>query len=238
MNACHRLGNTDAARFAVKVFAKYPKLPRMHPVFFGIRNELREKGNKARFNDIVGLITFSEGGHPAVRMTTGTCDPGLPWILKPFVPAGAAILVPGLHYNIWRLGTRKKVGRYKNVKIMRQDGSIVTIYRDKNKTGKIELNKDVKQKGNFEIQFHPMYGQFVGRYGAGCQGPNNKGAYDEIIECIEDYDESTGVHNRYSYVLLGRVGDVSLYPSSILTPLYDAGIESPYRGLKTPTGVA
>jgi len=122
---------------------------------------------------------------------------------------------------------------------MRQDGSSMKIYRDKNRSGKIELSKDVAQKGNFEIQFHPMYGKKVGRYSAGCQGPNNLEAYHEIMSVPIAYDRRTEQHNRYSYALLGLQGNADIILAEILTPLYNAKILTPPEGsLISPSAIA
>ena len=107
--------------------------------------------------------------------------------------------------------------------MLRQNGSSCLIYRDKNRDGKVQ-RWEPTQRGNFEIQFHPMVGKKgksarVGRWSAGCQGPNDIEAYWQIVDIVENYDLETDSRNRISYLLMGKIGDSSNYPQEFLKPL-------------------
>lgn len=215
---CYPISEHNAKKFTANMLESL-ELHNLTPILFGIRDE----SHVNTFNDIVG-IQYWENNIPKVLVTSGTTDPGLPWILKPMRLGGSAILATGLHQDIWRLGNRKSIGKnYKNIIVFRQDGSSCKIYRDKNKDGKVQPYEPI-QNGNFEIQFHPMSGKRgqsarVGYWSAGCQGPNDYEAYKQIRGVAIDYDKKTKKRNRYSYLLMGRIGDQSNYPEELLKPL-------------------
>lgn len=123
-------------------------------------------------------------GEIFIEVTSGTTNPGTP-TLKQFEKVnkdGAAVLVPGWYYNVWKYG--KHNGK---VAALLQLGNKVTVSRDTDKDDDSEVTSNI-QSGYFGINFHPNTydltkpsGTSIGWWSAGCQVVNNISKYNTFI---------------------------------------------------------
>ena len=113
-----------------------------------------------------------------------TVDPGIPYLLKPIMPKGTAIVVPGQYINVWQLGKHK--GKYDALVQINN----ITIVRDNNKDMLLDINSDFRDTGLFGINCHraSSFGieEFVGVYSAGCVVHKDPVQYNKLIKVCKE----------------------------------------------------
>ena len=128
---------------------------------YGIRSGRRTN----KFDDIIGVTYRNE--YNAFRCEYPcTLDPGLPWLLSPMDPGGAAAIYPGQYRGVWQMGSFR--GRRALLQIRP-----ITVYRDNNKDAVFDYNPDSRTIGMYGIFAHPHFQRTVradnvGTSSAGC----------------------------------------------------------------------
>jgi len=145
---------------------------------------IRSSNKKAgKFDDTQILFWFYK--HQLNRMIFDvTVDPGIPYLLKPLNPKGAAIVKPGQYRNIWSLGKHK--GKYDALIQVRN----ITVMRDSNKDSMINDHLDFWELGIFGINCHRASAytirERVGYYSAGCVVHKDPKQYDKFIKVCKE----------------------------------------------------
>ena len=162
------------------VFPKSPKSDFYQLNIFGIRSTDNTSG---KYSDVIGIIRKTsvlpvtqeittpyhvrkcDQGY-VVELFVGTTKPGIPNLLKPVNPKGAAIVVPGFYPNVWIRGLHK--GKYP---ALVQSGHF-KVYRDNNKDSIADYAGPIFDSSGDGINLH--HGSitpsiFIGLYSAGCQ---------------------------------------------------------------------
>lgn len=89
---------------------------------------VREGKNTDEFDDVL-WVCFLENGSKKAYSFPCTADPGLPYLLNPMNPGGAAAIAPGQYRACWEYAPKWLHGRYD---CLRQVGNI-SYYRDNNR---------------------------------------------------------------------------------------------------------
>jgi hypothetical protein len=120
------------------------------------------------FNDRRILLEFVNGEPIISNNWLATSKSGKKYTDNPLTPNGAARIAFGQYKNVWYIGMH--IGPSAKVKHegLIQDGN-VSIYRDKNKNGKIDRG-DLIQTGNFGLNQYAANGNpaKIGGWSAGC----------------------------------------------------------------------
>ena len=161
----------------------------------GIRNH---EDTPDKFDDKFYLMK----GEKLILDTSGTTNPGVKILkggFKKFNSKGAAVVQANrIYYNLWIPGLHRG-----KVEALRQQGALITIFRDGNGNGKSE-EIGPKTNGYYGINFHPdqynIYGvdkesDRIGAWSAGCQVCNDMKAYKKIIKLTKG-------QRRVTYALL------------------------------------
>jgi len=134
----------------------------------GIRKD--NPGTNA-FDDLMAMFWKFEGNW-TLRLFPCTTDPGLKTLNTPVNPRGTAIVKEGHYPNLWNIGLHQ--GKYKALKQIND----ITVYRDNNKDGVLDMTHGTEQTGLFGINCHRANsnGQSiqVGGWSAGCQVLQNQ----------------------------------------------------------------
>ena len=161
----------------------------------GIRSDNPEPNT---FDDVMWVFWKWQGTwhYRKYRITT---DPGLTYLLNPIHPAGTAILKPGQYRQSFRLGKHK--GVYDALVQARP----VTVIRDNNRDGILNVQSSREQTGFFGINIHraTLQGEsrYVNNWSAGCQVFANAVEYDEFIRICKLARVEWG--EGFTYTLIG-----------------------------------
>ena len=121
-----------------------------------------------------------------------TTNPGLPYLLQPMNPKGAAIVVPGQYLSVFKKGLHH--GEYPAL----VQCAPITVVRDNNKNSKLDYDGE-KESGMFGINYHRgskfTLSKIIGKNSAGCQVHMNTKYFEEIFMWL--IDES--IKNGYEY---------------------------------------
>jgi len=145
---------------------------------------VRSNNTKAgKFDDAQVLFWFYNDSLNYMKFDV-TVDPGIPYLLKPLNPKGAAIVVPGQYIGVWRLDKHK--GKYD---ALVQVGNI-DVARDGNKDSILDLNYDSYDEGLFGIYCHMASSltikEYVGYYSAGCVVHQDPVKYKKFIKLCKE----------------------------------------------------
>lgn len=143
---------------------------------FGIRSENR---NANYFDDYLCIAYQSVTGREELCTFPATLDPGLPWLLSPMNPGGAAAICPGQYRQVWRLG------QFRNRPALIQINNF-KIYRDSNRDAILDLNPSQTTTGLYGIFLHShmqkrIIAYEVGTSSAGCVVPQSDTDFDKTI---------------------------------------------------------
>lgn len=161
----------------------------------GIRSDNPEPNT---FDDVMWVFWKWQGTwhYRKYRITT---DPGLTYLLNPIHPAGTTILKPGQYRQSFRLGKHK--GVYDALVQARP----VTVIRDNNRDGILNVQSSREQTGFFGINIHraTLQGEsrYVNNWSAGCQVFANAVEYDEFIRICKLARVEWG--EGFTYTLIG-----------------------------------
>lgn len=126
-----------------------------------------------------------------------TTKPGIPNLLKPVNPKGAAVVVPGQYIDVWSKGLHK--GKYP---ALVQTGTF-QIYRDNNKDSIVDYTgpKNIS-KGDGINCHHGAINKslIIGLYSAGCQVHMNAKNFEDIFMWTIDNAIKNGM-SKFTYTL-------------------------------------
>lgn len=133
-----------------------------------------------------------------------TTDPSPYYLRNPIEPAGTAVLKPGQYTGAYSLDIHKR-GKPGAHKALCQRNATVTIYRDNQRNGLLNLDPNTIENGMFGINIHrgPRNGNWDDHnthYSAGCQVFSDDRKFDEFLKICEIGAKSFG--NKFTYTLL------------------------------------
>lgn len=150
------------------------------------------------FNDWLCVLFYTHGA-PHCFCFPATTDPGVYWRKHPMNTDGTAVLAPGQHRGLWRLGQHQ--GRYKALVQHRA----APVYRDNNRDGVIDLAGD-PVPGIYGINCHRARGtgvtENVDRFSAGCQVLADARDFKLLISLCEIAAPRFG--DTFTYTLLNE----------------------------------
>lgn len=157
----------------------------------GIRNRI---GRPNYYEDTISVYYLNEIGKWIVHHFLATTRPGLPSLLNPSNPKGAAILAAGQYVSAWHIGLHK--GRYPAL----VQSEPVKVFRDNNKDAM--FNKINPEWGLFGINIHKasFYSRVVGQDSAGCQVIRSASNYENFMDLCFEARKYWG--NNFTYTLL------------------------------------
>ena len=146
------------------------------------------------FDDTIATYSYN-GSYWTSRYYPATTRPGLPNLLKPVNPKGAAIVVPGQYKDVYQ------IGGFKGYMALRQVGQL-RVYRDNNKDSQFDHNSATIESGHFGIHIHKagIWSKLVGQNSAGCQVFQKAKDYEEFMNQCSAVADKYG--NKFTYTLL------------------------------------
>jgi len=166
----------------------------------GIRNSETKGEVTNRFDDCV-TISYKKDGEWKFFCFEATTDPGDDYMDNPIVEEkGCAILKPGQYRGSHKI--RLHGGKYTALG-QKKD---VTVYRDRNKDGKYDLNESTTDTGLFGINIHRATSRagktstYIDKWSAGCQVIASNDNWHEFLNICQ---EARSIHgNSFSYTLI------------------------------------
>lgn len=133
-----------------------------------------------------------------------TTDPSLHYLRRPIHPDGTAILKPGQYRGVYRLDIHGR-GRPGAHKALCQRLGDVTVFRDANRDGRLDIDGAPEQTGRFGINLHrgPRNAGWEPAntlYSAGCQVFADDRHFAEFLQKCAHGAAAFG--NRFTYTLL------------------------------------
>lgn len=133
-----------------------------------------------------------------------TTDPSLNYLHNPINPRGTAILKEGQYKATYKIDIHNR-GRTGGHKALCQRLGEVTVYRDSNRNGKLDIMPETEETGKFGINIHkgPRGATWEPKntiYSAGCQVFADERHFDEFIKKCEFGRQAFG--NSFTYTLL------------------------------------
>ena len=166
----------------------------------GVRNS--ETGNQVtnKFDDCV-TISYKKNGEWKFFCFPATTDPGDDWTDNPWIDEiGCAVLRPGQYRGSHKI--RLHGGKYTALG-QKKD---VTVYRDRNKDDKYDLNESNTDTGLFGINIHRATSKpgktstYINKWSAGCQVI---AANDDWHKFLAICEKARDIHgNSFSYTLI------------------------------------
>jgi hypothetical protein len=161
----------------------------------GIRSDNRKPDS---FDDWIAVM-WKYKGNWSFQLYEATTDPGLFWLKNPMNPKGTAIVKEGQYAG------SHKMGKHNNeYKALQQIGNI-TVIRDYNRDGTLDINTGREETGNdFCINIHRarLNGKsiIVDKWSAGCQVFADSFQFDQFIKMCEQAVTYWG--NSFTYTLI------------------------------------
>jgi len=165
----------------------------------GVRNA--STGNKVtnKFDDCV-TISYKKEGKWKFFCFEATTDPGDNWMDSPMLEKGCAVLKEGQYRGSHKL--RLHGGKYLALGQTKE----VTVYRDRNKDDRYDLNESTTTTGLFGINIHratALEGKtstYVDKWSAGCQVIASNDDWKKFLAICEKARDIHG--NSFSYTLI------------------------------------
>lgn len=156
---------------------------------------IRDTASVNTFNDTF-VMFWKYKGHWSAFFRPGTTDPGTYWLNNPMNTHGTAILKEGQYRGAWKLG--KHQGKYTAL-VQRKE---VTVIRDGNKDGVLDIEGGYEDKGYFGINHHRANSKNesvqVDKWSAGCQVTADPHLYDIFIQLCQESAEVWGEGITYT----------------------------------------
>ncbi len=160
---------------------------------------IRDASGVNSFNDLL-VMFWKYKGHWSSFWRPATTDPGTYWLENPMNPHGTAILKEGQYRGAWKLGLHQ--GKY-DALVQRKE---VTVIRDGNKDGVLDLDAGYEDTGFFGINHHRANAKNesiqVDKWSAGCQVTADPHLYDIFIQICKESEEVWG--EGMTYTLLNK----------------------------------
>ena len=164
----------------------------------GVRNLLGGNVQDDTFNDAL-LVIYKEKGKWVRKVWSITTDPGKSEMKNPSNSKGTAILVPGQYRSTYKVDLHG--GKYK---ALCQRLKPVSVYRDRNKDNRLDMDKSTIQTGMFGINIHRASSsgttKNVGPYSAGCQVFANVKDFEAFMELVERSESIFGPAFTYTLI--------------------------------------
>lgn len=158
---------------------------------------IRDTSGVNSFNDLL-IMFWKYKGQWSNFWRTGTTDPGTYWLNNPMSNLGTAILKEDQYRGAWKLG--KHQGKY-DALVQKKE---VTVIRDGNKDGVLDLDAGTEETGFFGINHHRANSKNesvqVDKWSAGCQVTADPHLYDVFIQICKESEEIWG--DGLTYTLL------------------------------------
>ncbi|WP_271103997.1 hypothetical protein [Pseudomonas tohonis] len=166
----------------------------------GVRADVAEPD---KFDDWL-LVFHRFSGEWDVRHYQITTDPSPHYLKKPVSADGTAILKTGQYKAAYALDIHRR-GEKSAHEALCQKLQKVTVYRDNNKNGSLNMIPGSTQTGFFGINIHrgPRNGQWAEdntNYSAGCQVFADDRKFDEFLLLCQHARDAFG--NKFTYTLL------------------------------------
>jgi len=156
---------------------------------------IRDLASVNTFNDMF-VMFWKYRGQWSSFWRPGTTDPGTYWLDNPMNTHGTAILKEGQYRGAWKLG--KHQGKYTAL-IQRKE---VTVIRDGNKDGVLDIEGGYEDTGYFGINHHRANSKNesvqVNKWSAGCQVTADPHLYDIFIQLCQESAEVWGEGLTYT----------------------------------------
>ena len=156
---------------------------------------IRDTSGVNKFNDWL-VMFWKYRGKWSSFWRPGTTDPGTYWLESPMNPHGTAILREDQYRGAWKLG--KHQGKY-DALVQRKE---VTVIRDGNKDGVLDLDSGYLDVGFFGINHHRANAKNesvqVDKWSAGCQVTADPHLYDIFIQLCKESAEVWGEGLTYT----------------------------------------
>lgn len=158
---------------------------------------IRDASGVNKFNDLL-VMFWKYRGNWSYFTRPATTDPGTYWLESPMNPHGTAILKEGQYRGAWKLGLHQ--GKY-DALVQRKE---VTVIRDGNKDGVLDIEGGYEDTGFFGINHHRANSKNesvqVDKWSAGCQVTADPHLYDIFIQICKQSADLWG--EGMSYTLL------------------------------------
>ena len=172
---------------------------------FGIRSKSRRSGS---FDDLMGCAyRETDGGPWVVKYWPATTDPGTYYLEHPMRVEGTAILATGQYRGAYQFGLHQ--GKYE---ALVQTGAEVTVYRDADRDGTLDLDPSTRMTGFFGINLHASsqnsdgdaVSTVVGKWSAGCQVHGTQAGFVDMMATARRSLEENPSWSRFTYTLLDQ----------------------------------
>lgn len=163
----------------------------------GIRN--RDTLGSDLFDDELYLIWKAANGW-CVKHYPITTDPGKRYYGQRMVnPKGTAILKAGQYRNVYKIGLHKNT----YTALVQRNGP-VTVYRDNNQNGILEIIPGNTDTGFFGINLHKAgtNSTYVGGWSAGCQVFKKEADFNEFLAICKSLESAN--NGKFTYTLLEK----------------------------------
>jgi hypothetical protein len=161
----------------------------------GIRSREIKAG---RFDDLIVVFHRRTGGW-CYNVFPATTDPGLYYLENPLVESGTGIMKPGQYRGAYQIG--KHQGKYD---ALVQHGGEITVIRDFNRDGVLDLDSGREESGYFGGNIHRgssnVQSVDVGKWSALCQVIANP--FDFAIFMALCRAGAAAFGNSFTYTLL------------------------------------
>lgn len=158
------------------------------------------------FNDWLALWYYArvksskmEYTRPFFHLWPITTDPGTYYLKNPLKLAGTMILKEGQYRSVYKLDKHR--GKYT---ALCQRLGPVTVYRDRNKDEKLDMEPDSIMHGWYGCNIHraSKFGplEWINKYSAGCQVFRNPHHFNTFITLCEAAKEKWGNHFTYTLI--------------------------------------
>ena len=156
-----------------------------------------------RFDDL--LVVFHRFlGEWNITYYPITTDPSMEYLHNPLNPAGTAILKEGQYLSTYKIAYHRRWRPGAHKALCQRLGK-VTVYRDNNRDGRLDIMPETQETGMFGINIHkgPHSGDWEpvnSIYSAGCQVFADDRNFKEFITKCEFGRQAFG--NSFTYTLL------------------------------------
>lgn len=157
-----------------------------------------------KFDDLI-IVFHRFLGNWDIAYYPATTDPSLHYLKNPINPAkGTAILKEGQYRGVYMIDIHNQ-GRLGAHKALCQRLGEITVFRDRNRDGRLDILPDTQETGKFGINLHrgPRGGQWDPMndiYSAGCQVFADDRHFAEFMQKCEFARQAFG--NHFTYTLL------------------------------------
>lgn len=168
------------------------------------------------FNDYFAYC-WEEAGVPKFFACVGTTHPGAYYLEHPMNAAGAAVVIPGFHKDVWKLGRHKQnplnraLIQVNSFMIWRDNDGKNLLPRMEYKDGTwqaFDANNKLLQpekSGLVGIEHHGTkpdwaHGLEIGKWSAGCQVIENWSSKEKVMDLATQQTTAAGI-DTFSYAL-------------------------------------